>query len=347
MSTEQSTVIPEGFNLQHGVRPVTGQDGVECLEFSSSMHTLYWQTYGEHSVFFQALIDGRLIGAKCPKCGMVLVPPMTWHCPDCNFQQMESVDLPHFGRLAATAPITIFPLASKHGEAPYCRGYVDVVTGASKASFMPARLETTTGLPRPGIFTKGISLRLVFEDEREGRITDVFWIPESEVPEHLRSESLLLASQLQFSDPKPPEIQHTEAMEGVFCEALAALQGMADTATRSLRAQENLRSLGDLEIDVKTSGGNAALRVHDGVLSVYLVGGEGVKDSETLPDFVMQAEDPAVFSNWVNSGSLTDAAVEGRLWLPHRQAFSALPALDRVPRSVRRDTEEEKLSAES
>ena len=34
---------------------------------------------------------------------------------------------------------------------------------------------------------------------------------------------------------------------------------------------------------------------------------------------------------------LTDAAVEGALWLPNREAFAVLPALDRLPRSIRRD----------
>lgn len=340
MNTNQPTVIPQGFNLEQGVRPVTGLDGVECLEFASSMHTLYWQTYGEHSRFFQALVDGRLIGARCPECGLVLVPPMTWRCPDCNFREMESIDLPNRGVLIATAPITIFPPANRDGQAPYSRGYVDVAVGTNKASFMPARLETTTGLPRPGIFVKGTQLRLVFEDEREGRITDVFWIPEQEVPSHLRDEYPLHASQLQFSDPKPPEIQHTEAMEKAFGDVFSALQGMADTAARSSRAQENLEAVGYLLIGVKTGGGDFCLLIDEGRLVV-------LPELEGELDFTMQAEDPSVFADWVNNGSLTDAAVEGKLWLPHRQAFSALPALDRVPRSVRRDTKEGRLSLES
>jgi hypothetical protein len=44
-----------------------------------------------------------------------------------------------------------------------------------------------------------------------------------------------------------------------------------------------------------------------------------------------------VFTRWAADGSLTDAAVEGTLWLPNKQAFSLLPILDRLPRSVRRD----------
>jgi hypothetical protein len=51
----------------------------------------------------------------------------------------------------------------------------------------------------------------------------------------------------------------------------------------------------------------------------------------------MVTRDPGVFTRWVADGSLTDAAVEGNLWLPHKEAFGILPILDRLPRSVRRD----------
>jgi hypothetical protein len=56
----------------------------------------------------------------------------------------------------------------------------------------------------------------------------------------------------------------------------------------------------------------------------------------------MSAEDPSVFSRWVRGGSLSDAVMEGLLWLPNLDAFPPLYALDRLPRSIRRDAEERK-----
>ena len=80
------------------------------------------------------LKEGRLIGARCEGCGQVMVPAASWHCPHCNFAELKEVELPHRGVLAQTAPITIFPSASFLGDAPFCRGYVDVATGAPAAS---------------------------------------------------------------------------------------------------------------------------------------------------------------------------------------------------------------------
>jgi len=335
-TSERRLVVPPHFNLEQGVTEVVGQDGVPCLQFATSMLTLYQQTYGELSRFFQALKNGYLIGAKCPNCGMILVPPMTWNCPDCEFQEMEEVNLPHTGVLAATAPITFFPPAHMHGQAPYCRGYVDVMMGIEPASFMPARLETTTGLPRPGIFVKDVELRLVFKVEREGRITDVFWVPRSEVPRHLENEKPLLASRLNFENPKPPTLQHDDQVGLVFDDMFHALERMEEQVNKSPRARKDLGN-NSVVIRVKTGGGDFDLRAGDGRLSIH----KGTAGS----DFTVQAEDPTVFTRWTEGGSLTDAVVEGSLWLPNRAAFAVLPMLDRLPRSIRRDKQESKFEA--
>jgi hypothetical protein len=242
---------------------------------------------------------------------------------------MEEVELPHRGVLAATAPITIFPSASFIGDAPFARGYVDVATDAPIASFLPSRLRTTTGLPRPGIFVKGLELKLVFEDQRIGSIRDVFWVPMGEVPARLRDREPLLASQLDFARPKAPAVERSPAAAKALEEALSAMRGLAGKVGKSPRAQKDLAGRTHA-IGVKTGGGNFTLRVAAG----------GIRVGPGLPkkaDFVMVTQDPAVFTRWVADGSLTDAAVEGKLWLPHKEAFGVLPFLDRLPRSVRRD----------
>lgn len=328
-AAEGEPVLPTEFNLPRAVTEIEGRDGETYLEFTTHMVTFYRQTYGEHSRFFMALRDGRLIGAHCSHCQQVMVPAATWHCPNCDFAEMTEIELPHRGVLAHTAPITIFPSASFLGEAPFARGYVDVATEAPIASFLPSRLRTTTGLERPGIFVQGTELKLVFEDERQGSIRDIFWVPLAEVPEALRDKEPLLASELDFSTAEPPAVHRDAAKADALGEAMAAMRRLADSVARSRRAQADLADRQHV-IGVTTGGGDFTISVGDSRLSIA----DGIA-AET--EYTLVANDPTVFTRWVHDGSLTDAAVEGTLWLPHREAFQLLPILDRLPRSTRRD----------
>ncbi len=326
---ERESILGSVWNLPREVSEVAGKDPGTFLQSNTHMVTFYQQTYGELSRFFLALRDGRLIGSRCGKCKQVMVPAATWHCPTCDFAEMQEVDLPHRGVLAATAPITIFPSASFIGDAPFARGYVDVATDAPIASFLPSRLRTTTGLPRPGIFVKGVPLALVFEDHRIGSIRDIFWVPVAELPAKLKDKKPLVASDLNFTTPPAPAVERTPAGDKALADAMTAMRGLADKIGRSPRAQKDLAGRTNA-VGVKTGGGDFGLHVAASRLKVE-------PGLPAKPDFVMVAKDPSVFSRWVADGSLTDAAVEGRLWLPHKEAFGLLPILDRLPRSVRRD----------
>ncbi len=335
MSTPQrQPALPTDFNLESGVSEIEGRDGKTYLQFATHMVTFYQQTYGEHSRFFMALRDGRLIGAHCGQCEQVMVPAATWHCPNCNFAEMTEIDLPHRGVLAYTAPITIFPSASFLGDAPFARGYVDVATDAPIASFLPSRLRTTTGLERPGIFVQGTELKLVFEDERQGSIRDIFWVPTAEVPEELRDKKPLLASELDFTTPEPPTVQEDEAKVAALEEAITAMHQLVGDVAKSRRAQADLAGRRHL-VGVTTGGGDFSIGVADSQLSIV----DGIPDTA---EHTLVADDPAIFTRWVHDGSLTDAAVEGTLWLPHKEAFQLLPILDRLPRSTRRDLRDAK-----
>lgn len=326
---DSSKILGDAWNLPREVSEVKGKDPGTYLQFNSHMVTFYQQTYGELSRFFLALREGRLIGSHCGVCKQVMVPAATWHCPTCDFAEMTEVDLPHRGVLAATAPITIFPSASFIGDAPFCRGYVDVAQDAPIASFLPARLRTTTGLPRPGIFVKGIELKLVFEDQRIGSIRDIFFVPMAEIAEPLRDKKLLLASELNFSTPPTPAVEKSDAAAKELALAMAAMRAMAAKVEKSPRAQKDLGARSHA-IGFRTGGGDFTLGISGGRIQLA----DGLP---ATPDYVMVAADPKVFTRWVADGSLTDAAVEGSLWLPHKEAFGILPILDRLPRSVRRD----------
>ncbi len=329
---KREMIIPPGYNLPKEVTEVEGKDGVPCLQFNTGMLTLYKQTYGELSRFFMALRDGKLLGARCGKCRQVMVPAATWHCPDCNFAAMEEIALPHRGVLAATAPITFFPSATFVGKAPFARGYVDVARDAKVASFLPCRLRTTTGIPRPGIFVRGLEVKLVFEDKRQGTILDIFAVPMSEVPEKLRGKEPLLASELNLESPPIPDIREDGKWAPAFEAAMDLMQTMASKVVPGSRAAKDLADRSHT-IGVKTGGGGFCIAIMDGRLEIL----------DTVPrqvDFTMTVEDPVVFTQWVKGGSLSDAVMEGLLWVPNLAAFPALYALDRLPRSIRRDEEE-------
>jgi hypothetical protein len=114
---ERRMILGDVWNLPREVSEVKGKDPGTFLQFNTHMVTFYQQTYGELSRFFLALRDGRLIGSRCGTCRQVMVPAATWHCPTCDFAEMKEVDLPHRGVLAATAPITIFPSATRRSPA--------------------------------------------------------------------------------------------------------------------------------------------------------------------------------------------------------------------------------------
>ncbi len=151
----------------------------------------------------------------------------------------------------------------------------------------------------------------------------------SEVPARLRDKQPLLASQLDFTTPKAPKLEHDAAAAKELKQALHAMRALCDKVASSPRAQKDLAGRKHA-VAVKTAGGEFAIHVDKGQLRID-------ERMPKHPEFTMVAKDLSVFTRWVADGSLTDAAVEGNLWLPNKEAFALLPILDRLPRSVRRD----------
>jgi hypothetical protein len=157
----------------------------------------------------------------------------------------------------------------------------------------------------------------------------MFWVPVAELPANLREKKPLFASDLNFTTPPAPTVGRTPAGDKALADAMTAMRGLAEKIGKSPRAQKDLSGRTNA-VGVKTGGGDFGLHVAASRLKVE----PGLPGKS---DFVMVTNDPAVFTRWVADGSLTDAAVEGKLWLPHKEAFGLLPILDRLPRSVRRD----------
>ena len=59
------------------------------LQSNEAMFTFYKRTKGEHSTYFLALKERKVIlGGKCPKCGIIRVPPFELYCPECDFAEL-------------------------------------------------------------------------------------------------------------------------------------------------------------------------------------------------------------------------------------------------------------------
>ncbi|MBX5327145.1 MAG: Zn-ribbon domain-containing OB-fold protein [Candidatus Bathyarchaeia archaeon] len=59
---------------------------------------MFNHSYGKVSRFFEGLLEGKLMGTKCPKCGLVYCPPRA-HCfnPKCRLAETTWVELPKKG----------------------------------------------------------------------------------------------------------------------------------------------------------------------------------------------------------------------------------------------------------
>ena len=122
-------------------------------------------SYGRISRFFRELRDNKkIMGTKCPKCGIVFCPP-TSDCPKC-YVPTEWVEVSNQGTVQYYT--IVYGLA-----APWAKHEVPFGVGLIKLD------GADTGLLHYILGVKfdelknGIRVEAVFRDEREGYITDI------------------------------------------------------------------------------------------------------------------------------------------------------------------------------
>ncbi len=154
---------------------------------------LYTIRHGWNSKFFIGLLDGKIMGTRCPKCGDSWVPVRT-HCWNlgCSLQRTEWLEMP----LTATAHT--WTVAGWSGRSSLKRLPIILVyamIGSSKV----AMANELQGL-NPWDVEFGMPLRVVFKpkDQRIGAVTDfhfepvVGWKPGPMTPEKERIKQLVL-----------------------------------------------------------------------------------------------------------------------------------------------------------
>ncbi len=77
--------------------------------------SMFHHSYGKVSKFFIGLLEGKLSGTRCSKCGLVYCPPRT-HCynPKCGLQETEWIELPKRGVVYSHTIMTIAWPAMAH-----------------------------------------------------------------------------------------------------------------------------------------------------------------------------------------------------------------------------------------
>jgi len=136
---------------------------------------LYTIRHGWNSKFFKGLIDGKIWGTKCPKCGDTFVPIRT-HCwnLDCDLEKTEWIEMP----LSAT--VHTWTIAGWSGRSSLKRlpiVLVYAVIGDSKVAIA----NELHGID-PWDVEFGMPLKIVFKskNERIGAVTDFHFEPADE-----------------------------------------------------------------------------------------------------------------------------------------------------------------------
>lgn len=318
---------------------VSAEDEAVCLERTEPMFTTYWASAGEISPFFLAVMkEKKIIGARCPKCKMIICPPYMTRCPSCqnndkSFVNLEfGVELPQTGWMLATPPITVFANARFARYAPFGRGRV--ILGEAQSA-LPIQVFTTTGFLKPGIFKRGTEVKIVFRKERMGFSTDYFAVPLEEVPEKLRKKKGLEETELKWQTPKLAPPKATPEGKKAFPAALETVRKFIGEITASPRAQRDLANW-NRTILLRTSGGKFGLLLAKQRMRL-------AKEGEVAkPDLTLVMEDPALLVGWTRGDSLVNLIRTGQAGISNLRDMETIFKLDRLHRSIRRDAEEAK-----
>jgi len=133
----------------------------------------YKYSLGGQSKFFLELMNNKkILGTKCTKCGKIWMPPRI-NCSDC-YVTAEWVEVKTTGTIEVST-IVWYTTSAFIKKIPYGTAYVKL-DGADTALLQGIFSENLV----PSKIKKGKRVRAVFQKEREGKMTDFFFVPEDE-----------------------------------------------------------------------------------------------------------------------------------------------------------------------
>jgi hypothetical protein len=133
----------------------------------------YKYTMGGQSKFFLEVMNNKkLLGTKCTKCGKTWMPPRI-NCSDC-YAHAEWIELKQTGTIQVST-IVWYTTSAFIKAIPYAIGFIKL--DGAETSFLQGIFSENLV---PSKVKKGRRVKAVFLQEREGKMTDFFFVPEDE-----------------------------------------------------------------------------------------------------------------------------------------------------------------------
>jgi len=133
----------------------------------------YKYTMGGQSKFFIELMNNKkILGTKSKKCGKVWMPPRI-NCSDC-FEDTDWIELKPEGEILVST-IAWFTTSAFIKNVPYAMGFIKI-DGADTAMLQGIFSENLV----TSKINKGKKVKAVFIKERDGKMTDFFFVLEEE-----------------------------------------------------------------------------------------------------------------------------------------------------------------------
>ena len=171
--TEKKSYRPKNVN-ETGLLFVGHEISEDKKAMNQQLHydQLYTIRHGWNSTFFIGLLEGKIMGTRCPKCKDKWVPART-HCwnLDCNLERTEWIEMP------LEAKVHTWTIAGWSGRSSLKRLpiiLVYAIIGDSKVAIA----NELHGI-EPWNVEFGMPLKIVFKpkEERKGIITDFHFEP--------------------------------------------------------------------------------------------------------------------------------------------------------------------------
>ncbi|MHA1750753.1 MAG: Zn-ribbon domain-containing OB-fold protein [Candidatus Helarchaeota archaeon] len=142
--------------------------------FQAHLHydQLYTVRSAELSPYALGLLEGKIMGTKCPKCGDVFFPPRVncWNL-DCKLTKTEWIELPQTGKVH-TYTIAGWSGRSSLKRLPFVLAYV-ILDGVTTAVANEIREIN----PWNAEFNMLVKVKFVPKEQRVGAITDFYFVP--------------------------------------------------------------------------------------------------------------------------------------------------------------------------
>jgi len=133
----------------------------------------YKYSMGGQSKFFLELKNNKkILGTKCKKCGKVWMPPRV-NCSDC-YEDTDWIEVQPSGKIL-TSTIAWYTTSAFIKNVPYGMAFIKL-DGASTGMLQGVFSENLV----PSKIKRGKRVKAVFNKNRQGKMTDFFFVPEEE-----------------------------------------------------------------------------------------------------------------------------------------------------------------------